>query len=44
MNVSGICQRVIVTISGTASLKEAAISMRENHVGALVVTDDTVPR
>ena len=43
MNVSGICQRVIVTISGTASLKEAAISMRENHVGALVVTDDKQP-
>ena len=39
MNISSICQRRVITIEADASLKEAATSMRENHVGALVVVD-----
>ena len=39
MNIASICQRPVITIESDASLREAAASMRENHVGALVVTD-----
>ena len=39
MNIASICQRRVITIQADASLKEAATSMRENHVGALVVID-----
>lgn len=39
MNIASICQRRVITIEADASLKEAAASMRENHVGALVVID-----
>ncbi|MEO8653240.1 MAG: CBS domain-containing protein [Ramlibacter sp.] len=39
MNIASICQRRVITIEADASLKEAATSMRENHVGALVVVD-----
>jgi CBS domain-containing protein len=39
MNIASICQRRVITIESDASLREAAASMRENHVGALVVID-----
>jgi len=39
MNIASICQRRVIAIQADASLKEAATSMRENHVGALVVID-----
>ncbi|MDP3759272.1 MAG: CBS domain-containing protein [Ramlibacter sp.] len=39
MNIAGLCQRVIVTIGAQASMHEAAVLMRDEHVGSLVVTD-----
>lgn len=39
MDIATVCQRQIVTINAGASLREAALLMRERHVGALVVTD-----
>jgi CBS domain-containing protein len=39
MDIATICQRQVVTIEADASLREAAILMRDRHVGALVVTD-----
>lgn len=41
MSIADICQRRVITIEADASLKEAAASMREHHVGALVVVDAT---
>ena len=41
MSIAEICQRQVITIESDASLKEAAASMREHHVGALVVVDAT---
>jgi CBS-domain-containing membrane protein len=38
MSIAEICQRHIITIDATATLREAASQMREHHVGALVVT------
>jgi CBS domain-containing protein len=38
MSIANICRREIVTIDAGASLRSAAILMREHHVGALVVT------
>ena len=38
MNIGSICRRHIVTIDSTATLRQAALLMREHHVGALVVT------
>lgn len=43
MNIASICQREIVTVAADASLREAAASMREHHIGALVVTDAAAP-
>lgn len=43
MNIASICQRDIVTIEADASLRQAATAMREQHVGALVVTDAAAP-
>ena len=39
MDIATICRRQVVTIEADASLREAAILMRDRHVGALVVTD-----
>jgi CBS domain-containing protein len=39
MSIIDICQRQVITIEADASLREAAASMREHHVGALVVVD-----
>jgi CBS domain-containing protein len=35
MNIDSICRRHIVTIDSTATLQQAALLMREHHVGAL---------
>lgn len=43
MNIASICQRDIVTIEADASLRQAAMLMREQHVGAVVVTDAAAP-
>jgi CBS domain-containing protein len=43
MSIADICQRQVITIEADASLREAAASMREHHVGALVVVDATEP-
>lgn len=39
MNVSDLCDRDIVTVPASASVRDAAMAMREHHVGALAVTD-----
>lgn len=39
MDIATICQRRVVIVNAEASLREAALLMREHHVGALVVTD-----
>lgn len=39
MSISDICRREVVTIEAGASLKDAAIRMCDEHVGALVVVD-----
>jgi CBS domain-containing protein len=48
MTMGSICKRHIVTIDAKASLRQAAVLMREHHVGALVVVqagaDGTGPR
>jgi len=41
MNVDRICSSRIVSVPRGASLAEAASRMKERHVGALLVTDDT---
>jgi CBS domain-containing protein len=37
-DIASICQRHVITIGGDATLQDAALRMREHHVGALVVT------
>jgi CBS domain-containing protein len=39
MNIGSICQRHLVTVERSATLQDAAVRMREQHVGALVVTE-----
>lgn len=39
MNVASLCERELVTIGADAPLRAAAALMRDQHVGALVVTD-----
>jgi CBS domain-containing protein len=38
MNISSICTRRMVAVDGDSTLFQAAAMMREQHVGALVVT------
>ncbi len=38
MTIATICRREVVTIDSGASLRAAALQMREHHVGALAVT------
>jgi len=42
MNVGSLCRRHIVSIDGNASLAQAASLMRDQHVGALIVTTASV--
>lgn len=39
MKVSDLCERDVVTVPASATVKDAAMAMREHHVGALAVTD-----
>jgi CBS domain-containing protein len=41
MNLGTLCQRHVITVGRHDSLQQAARQMRDQHVGALVVTDDT---
>lgn len=41
MKIGSICSRRIVTIDAGATLGQAASTMREHHVGMLVVTETT---
>lgn len=38
MSLANLCRRRVVTVHADASLRDAAVLMREQHVGALVVT------
>jgi CBS domain-containing protein len=41
MNLGSLCQRHVITVSRHDTLQAAAHQMRDQDVGALVVTDDT---
>ena len=43
MNIADLCERDIVTVPASASIREAAGTMRDQHVGALAVTDPYAP-
>lgn len=43
MNLTDLCRREVVTIAANAPIRAAAHAMRQNHVGALVVTDPYNP-
>lgn len=43
MNVASLCEREIVTVPASASVRDAAATMRDQHVGALAVTDPYAP-
>ena len=43
MNIADLCERDIVTVLASASVREAAAAMRDQHVGALAVTDPYQP-
>jgi CBS domain-containing protein len=42
MNIGFICQRQVITVDRTSTLMEAAALMREHHVGAVVVVDESL--
>ncbi len=45
MDIATLCKRQVVIVDSEAALRDAAVLMREHHVGALVVTDSAeVPR
>lgn len=43
MNIASLCQREVVGIDAESTLRQAAILMCEEHVGALVVVTGTEP-
>lgn len=43
MTIADLCERDIVTVSAAASVRDAAVIMRDQHVGALAVTDPYAP-
>lgn len=43
MNISSLCERDIVSVPASASVRQAAVAMRDQHVGALAVTDPYAP-
>lgn len=43
MKIADLCERDIVTVSASASVREAAAAMRDQHVGALAITDPYRP-
>lgn len=40
-NIGSVCRRRVVSVDAASSLVDAAVLMREHHVGALVVTTQT---
>lgn len=44
MSLAKLCHRHVVTIHADASLRDAALAMRDQHVGALVVTQMSAGR
>lgn len=43
MNIASLCRREVVAVNANASVREAAQAMRNQHVGALAVTDPEEP-
>jgi signal-transduction protein with cAMP-binding, CBS, and nucleotidyltransferase domain len=43
MNISTLCRRDVVSVPASASIRDAAAAMRDEHVGALAVTDPYQP-
>ncbi len=43
MHIADICPRVVHTVAGDATAAEAALKMRDAHVGTLLVPDRTRP-
>jgi CBS domain-containing protein len=43
MNLATLCKREVVSISAGASLRDAAATMCDEHVGSLLVTTDDEP-
>lgn len=43
MNIASLCAREIVAIPASAPVRQAAALMRDEHVGALAVTDPYAP-
>lgn len=43
MNVASLCRREVVSIPASATVRQAATLMRDEHVGALAVTDPYGP-
>lgn len=43
MNIANLCERDVVTVPASASVRQAAGVMRDQHVGALAVTDPYAP-
>lgn len=43
MKVADLCTNDIVTVPASASVREAAVAMREHQVGALAITDPFQP-
>jgi len=41
MNLGSLCQRHVITVDRNDTLQKAAHQMRDQHVGALVVTDES---
>lgn len=39
MNIGQLCERDVVSVPASASVRQAAGAMRDHHVGALAVTD-----
>jgi len=43
MNIGGICTRHVVSVGEDQTLRDAASTMREHHVGALLVVTESDP-
>ena len=43
MKIANLCEREVVTVTASASVRQAAAVMRDQHVGALAVTDPYAP-
>jgi signal-transduction protein with cAMP-binding, CBS, and nucleotidyltransferase domain len=43
MDISSLCDREVVSVPASASIRQAASAMRDQHVGALAVTDPNAP-